>query len=166
MNHPNSNRVVFVTGVSGCGKSTIGRRLADRWQATFADADDFHPESNREKMAAGTPLTDDDRIPWLAALNRFVVTQLQESNLVVACSALKQIYRDQLADSIESQCAWVLLDGSFELIQSRMAAREHFMPVELLQSQFDILEKPKGGIAVDIDQPVDVIIEQLIRRLN
>ena len=166
MNPLNSNRVVFVTGVSGCGKSTIGQRLADQWQAAFADADDFHPVANQQKMAAGTPLTDDDRAPWLAALNRFVVTQLQESNLVVACSALKQVYRDQLADSIESQCEWVLLDGSFELIQSRMAAREHFMPVELLQSQFDILEKPKGGIAVDIDQPIDVIIEQLIRWLN
>ena len=76
-----------MTGVSGCGKSTIGQRLADQWQATFADADDFHPVANREKMAAGTPLTDDDRAPWLAALNRFVVTQLQERNLVVACSA-------------------------------------------------------------------------------
>ena len=169
MNDPSSNqanRVVFVTGVSGCGKSTIGQRLADLWQATFADADHFHPVANREKMAAGTPLTDDDRAPWLAALNRFVVAQLQEGNLVAACSALKQVYRDQLADSIESQCEWVLLDGSFDLIQSRMAAREHFMPVELLQSQFDILEKPKNGISVDIDQPFDVIIEQLIRWLN
>ena len=166
MNHPNSNRVVFVTGVSGCGKSTIGQRLADRWQATFADADDFHPVANREKMAVGTPLTDDDRAPWLAALNRFVVTQLQEGNLVVACSALKQVYRDQLADSIESQCEWVLLDGSFDLIRSRMAAREHFMPVKLLQSQFDILEKPKNGISVDIDQPIKTIIEQLVGWLS
>ena len=166
MNHPNSNRVVFVTGVSGCGKSTIGQRLADRWQATFADADDFHPVANREKMAVGTPLTDDDRAPWLAALNRFVVTQLQEANLVVACSALKQVYRDQLADSIESQCEWVLLDGSFDLIRSRMAAREHFMPVKLLQSQFDILEKPKNGISVDIDQPINTIIEQLVGWLS
>ena len=84
----------------------------------------------------------------------------------MACSALKQAYRDQLADSIESQSEWVLLDGSFDLIQSRMAARDHFMPVELLQSQFDILEKPKNGISVDIDQPVDAIIDQLVQWLS
>ena len=123
MNQSNTNRVVFVTGVSGSGKSTVGQRLADQWQATFADADDFHPVANRAKMATGTPLTDADRVPWLATLRSFIVTQLQDGNLVVACSALKQIYRDQLADSIESQCEWVLLDGSYDLIQSRMASR-------------------------------------------
>ena len=166
MNQSNTNRVVFVTGVSGSGKSTIGQRLADQWQATFADADDFHPVANRAKMATGTPLTDADRAPWLATLRSFIVTQLQDGNLVVACSALKQIYRDQLADSIESQCEWVLLEGSYDLIQSRMASREHFMPVELLQSQFDILEKPKNGISVDIDRPIEVIIDQLVQWLN
>ena len=88
MNQSNTNRVVFVTGVSGSGKSTIGQRLADQWQATFADADDFHPVANRAKMATGTPLTDADRAPWLATMRSFIVTQLQDANLVVALSLI------------------------------------------------------------------------------
>ena len=166
MTPASTNRVVFVTGVSGSGKSTIGERLADLWKAKFADADDFHSTVNRQKMAAGIPLDDADRAPWLAEINSFAKKQLAESNLVVACSALKQNYRDQLAGSIESQCEWVLLNGSFALIESRMKSRNHFMPVELLQTQFDILEKLDNGIEVDIDQPIEAILQRLVQCLG
>ena len=117
-------------------------------------------------MEAEIPLTDDDRAPWLADINSFAVKELASNNLVIACSALKQIYRDQLAESIEPQCEIVLLDGSFELIKSRMEDRDHFMPVGLLQSQFDDLEKPTDGIVVDIDQSIEAIVDQLLKCLS
>ena len=160
------NRVVFVTGVSGCGKTTIGERLADQWGAKFEDADDFHSDANLEKMKSGVPLDDDDRAPWLADINSFAAKHLDDNNLVIACSALKQVYRDQLSKTIESQCEFVLLDGSFDLIKSRMESRDHFMPAELLQSQFDILEKPEDGIVVDIDQSIEAIVQQLVACLE
>ena len=166
MTPTDKNRVVFVIGVSGCGKTTIGERLADQWQAKFADADDFHSDANRKKMEAEIPLDNDDRAPWLADINSFAAEQLDDNNLVVACSALKQIYRDRLAKLIESQCEFVLLDGSFDLIKSRMESREHFMPVELLQSQFDDLEKPSDGIVVDIDQSIEAVVDRIAECLQ
>src|SRR6476660_900568 len=125
--------IVVVMGVSGSGKSTIGQPLAERLDFPFLDADEFHPPENVAKMASGTPLTDEDRWPWLALLN----TKLKnEKNAVLACSALKQSYRDALARGL-ADCRFVHLRGTIELIRSRLADRKHrYMPASLLESQF------------------------------
>ena len=150
-------------GVSGCGKSTIGQLLADRLGCPFLDADEFHPPENVAKMAAGTPLTDADRKPWLALLN----SKLKErENAVLACSALKQSYRDALADGL-TDCRFAHLRGSIELIRARLADRKHrYMPASLLESQFATLEPPADGLTVDIGQPPGRCVEEIVASLR
>ena len=142
---------VIVMGVSGCGKTTLGSALAERLNATFLDADDFHPEANVAKMRAGTPLSDDDRAPWLSALNRELRTRSAAGEpVVLACSALKKNYRAAISADLP-QALWVFLDGSFELIAARMRARpNHYMPESLLRSQFEALERPADAITIPI----------------
>ena len=140
-------------GVSGSGKSTVGAALAQRLGVPFADADAFHPEANIAKMAAGKPLTDDDRYPWLEAVGRWLADH--EDGGVMSCSALKRKYRDQLRAHCP-QVEFLHLRGSPELIGSRLAARSgHFMPAALLRSQFDALE-PLGaderGVVIDLGE--------------
>jgi len=155
--------IVVVMGVSGCGKSTIGRLLADRLGYPFFDADEFHPPENVAKMAAGTPLTDADRWPWLALLNGKLKEQ---ENAVLACSALKQSYRDALAQGLPD-CHFAHLRGSIELIRARLADRKHrYMPASLLESQFATLEPPAAGLAVDIGQPPERCVEEIVARLR
>ena len=138
-------------GVSGCGKTTVGRALAERLHATFIDADDFHPAANVEKMRAGTPLNDEDRAPWLATLNR----ELRERSLggervVLACSALKLRYREAITAQIV-HVDWIFLNGSFEMIAQRVRARaNHYMPESLLRSQFEVLERPDSVICISV----------------
>jgi carbohydrate kinase (thermoresistant glucokinase family) len=143
---------IIVMGVSGCGKTTMGRALAERLNATFLDADDFHPIANVQKMRAGTPLNDQDRGPWLSALNRELRTRGQRGERVVlACSALKTRYRDVIGAQL-SHVDWIFLDGSFEVIAERMRARaNHYMPETLLRSQFEALEPPQNAIRISIE---------------
>ncbi|WP_417450142.1 gluconokinase [Kordiimonas sp.] len=158
---------IVIMGVSGCGKSTVGRCLADRLGYSFFDADDFHPASNVEKMRAGVPLNDEDRQPWLERLVRLMDEQMSMGEgVVLACSALKGRYRRVLSSG-QVVPRFVFLDGTREVIAARMGGRDgHFMPLSLLDSQFDALEVPSVAIKVDVDRPVDVLISEIERRLE
>lgn len=136
--------VIVVMGVAGTGKTTVGALLAGRLGWPYAEADDFHPAANVTKMAAGEPLTDEDRAPWLAAIGRWIDERAAGATSgVVSCSGLRRVYRDQLREG-RPQVRLVLLEGSRELITRRLAARHgHFMRVEMLDSQFAALEPPQ-----------------------
>jgi len=146
-------------GVSGVGKSTIGKLLAETLQIPFFDGDDYHPKENIEKMSKGLPLNDEDRMGWLAILNQLGKNQIKNNSCVIVCSALKESYRNSLNAGIENSNEWVYLSGNFDQIMGRMKKREnHFMPSNLLQSQFDILEEPIHAIKVDISlTPLEII---------
>jgi carbohydrate kinase (thermoresistant glucokinase family) len=149
-------------GVSGCGKSTVGALLAQRLGVEFLDADEFHPPENVAKMAAGVPLTDEERSPWLERLNAEL---RKRNNAVLACSALKESYRELLARDLE--CRFVLLRGSIELIRSRLQERKHrYMPASLLESQFAALEPPARAIEVDIAEPPERCVETIAATLE
>jgi gluconokinase len=153
-------------GVSGSGKSTLGKALADRLGWTFADADDYHPPANREKMSRGEALSDQDRQPWLERLHDLISEHaLEDKPIVLACSALKEKYRDILVGNLEG-VVLVFLRGDAGLIAERMRQREHFMPVSLLETQLATLEPPSNAIIVDIAQPVDTMLEQVIAQLG
>lgn len=156
---------VIVMGVSGSGKTTIGAALAGRLGWAFADADDYHPAANREKMSRGIPLTDEDRVPWLEALHEVIGDHVRRGKpVVLACSALKESYRRILIGDLEG-VRIVFAQGSRELIAERMRARQHFMPVALLDSQFAALEVPKGALTVDISRPLEEIVRLLAAEL-
>lgn len=160
------NRVVFIIGVSGSGKTHIGKNLADEVDITFIDADDQHSEQNIEKMKSGMPLTDEDRIPWLLKLNQLAKTHLNEG-CVISCSALKQSYRNLLAEGIEHQVNWVYLKGDYDLIYDRMKTRiGHFMKPKMLLSQFETLEEPVDSIEIDISKSPESIIKYLKKELT
>lgn len=162
MNKPQA-AVIIVMGVSGSGKSTIGSLLARDLGWDFYDADDFHPPANREKMSHGIPLTDEDRAEWLKILQDLLRKNLNEGlSCVLACSALKQQYRDLLAEN--DQVQFVHLHGTFEQIEARLSQRTgHYMPVQLLKSQFEALEEPTHSFVVDISHTPEEII-QIIRK--
>lgn len=153
-------------GVSGSGKSTVGAALAQRLGVPFADADAFHPEANIAKMAAGTPLTDDDRYPWLEAVGQWLADHADGG--VMSCSALKRRYRDQLRSHC-SRIRFLHLTGPPELIARRQAARPgHFMPSALVRSQFDTLEPlapDEPGMTCDVASSVERIVERFVRYL-
>ena len=158
--------VFFIMGVSGSGKSTVGKLLAETMSLPFFDGDDFHPEVNVSKMAAGQPLNDMDRKEWLLTLNA-LAKEHQQNGAVIVCSALKASYRRVLAAEIEDRVSWVLLDGSFQEILDRLKKRKgHFMPVSLLQSQFETLEIPEVAITVSIHPPPEEIVKEIIDRVS
>jgi 6-phosphogluconate dehydrogenase len=159
-----NNRAFIVTGVSGCGKTTVGEALAKELGAPFYDGDQFHPPANIAKMSSGIPLTDEDREPFLKAINAFIKEKLPSGNIVIACSALKEKYREILARDIDpSQLVWIHLQGSFDVIYKRMMERKgHFMGAAMLRSQFDVYEMPRQGIMVDIEKDMDLIIHEII----
>jgi gluconokinase len=159
--------VVILMGVAGSGKTTIGKRLAAEIGWPFYDGDDFHPPANVDKMRQGMPLTDDDRASWLAALRRVIDDVLAaKQSAVIACSALKQVYRDQLAGS-RPEVQIVYLQGSYDLIRRRLLERRgHFMPVGLLASQFETLEEPQEALTVNIAAEPGVIVAHIRQALK
>lgn len=144
---PVSSRRWLVMGVSGSGKTTLGRAWAERLGQPFFDADDYHPPANVDKMSRALPLTDADRLPWLDSLNRLL---RETPGAVLACSALKQSYRDRLGDGVADLCV-AHLQVDRETLQQRMLARDHFMPADLLHSQLDTLEPPSADRAIILD---------------
>jgi gluconokinase len=153
--------VILLMGVSGSGKTTIGVALAKSVQWQFVDADDFHPPANVAKMRAAIPLDDTDRAPWLASLQNAIAGWLEaRSNVVLACSALKQSYRQQLP--VDSKVKLVYLRGSRELISQRLSQRlGHYMDPNLLASQFATLEEPQDAVVVDVEANVPDIVAQI-----
>jgi len=158
--------VIVVMGVSGAGKTTIGRMLAAAMGWEFRDADDLHSAANKKKMADGIALTDADREPWLTGIRDLVVECLSnKTNLVLACSALRQAYRDRIVVD-PARMKILYLKGSRELICARIAARKsHFMSKDLLDSQFDTLEEPHDGIVVDVAMTPASIVANIRKRL-
>jgi gluconokinase len=155
-------------GVSGAGKTTVGKLLARDLAWTFIDADDFHPRSNVDKMRRGVPLTDEDRRPWLAALRRRIEAACaSRENVVLACSALKHAYQHYLEDAGADCVHYVYLQGSEELIRERLAARTgHFMNPGLLHSQFEALEPPEHALTVDVTPAADAVAAEIRRKLS
>ena len=159
--------IVILMGVSGSGKTVVGQQLAAALGWHFYDADDFHPAANIAKMRQGIPLEDADRVPWLTTLGQRISQWLQaDQSSILACSALKASYRQQLHLS-HPQVQLVYLHGSQPLIEQRLQQRQnHFMSSDLLQSQLDSLEEPTDGIQVEIDQEPAAIATQIISRLH
>jgi gluconokinase len=155
----------LIMGVSGSGKSTLGNALARELGWVFFDADDFHSVENIAKMSAGIPLTDSDRAPWLATLNRRLASTLaQGHHPVLACSALKEAYRTQLLENVMGLDV-VYLRGSYKVIRSRLLAREgHYMKDNMLQSQFDALEEPGDAVVLDVLMPLDRMLDTIFTR--
>jgi gluconokinase len=158
--------VILIMGVSGSGKTTIGKVLASELHWKFQDADDFHSPANIEKMRQGIPLSDDDRHIWLQALRQAIDQALQtNTNLILACSALKTAYRQRLGKQSD-RVKFVYLQGSFELIEQRLKQRQgHYMKDNLLRSQFDDLEEPDDAIKVEIDQSPSAIAQEIKKYL-
>ena len=162
--------IIVVMGVSGSGKSTVAERLAARLQWPFAEADTFHPGANIEKMRSGVALTDEDRWPWLDAIAAWIdATRARGRQGVDTCSALKRAYRERLARGRDG-VRFVYLQGSYELIASRLAGRRHeYMPAALLRSQFDALEEPGADetpLVLPIDAPVEEIVDEIAVKLG
>jgi gluconokinase len=157
---------LIVMGVSGCGKTTVGKMLAERLGWDFFDGDDFHPPENVVKMRAGIPLADEDRLPWLAVLRDVLAANLRAGrHPILACSALKHCYRDLLQEG-NGGVRVLYLKGSYDLVLSRMLGRpEHYMRVGMLRSQFDALEEPADAWAVDISRPPEEVVDEICRLL-
>jgi gluconokinase len=158
--------IAIVMGVTGSGKTSVGRLLAQQLGWEFADADDFHPSANVEKISHGIPLTDEDRAPWLERL-RIQITNwiVNGQNAVLACSALKRTYRQEL--SVGPEVRFVYLKGSPELIAQRLRLRRgHFADEKILASQFADLEEPEAAVTVDISQTPEMIVAQIRERLG
>jgi len=159
--------ITYIIGVSGCGKSTIGSLLSRQTGIPFFDGDDFHSAENIRKMKAGVPLEDTDRWDWLASINARAREEQLKKGAFIACSALKEKYRQILVSGIKNNCRWVLLEGEYETINKRLQERkEHFMPMSLLRTQFDSLEIPVYAIREDISKPAAEIVSDILNKLK
>ncbi|TNM63647.1 gluconokinase [Aliirhizobium smilacinae] len=162
-------RPIIVMGVAGCGKSSVGARLAEALGLPYQEGDDLHPQANIAKMSKGTPLTDDDRWPWLDRIGE-ILADHASSGIVLTCSSLKTVYRDRLRAAAGEKLAFVFLDGSKALLTRRMGDREgHFMPTSLLESQLATLERPDQEadvVVVDIDNTPETIKDLAIDGLR
>ena len=158
--------VIILMGVTGSGKSTAGRKLAESLGWKYFDADDFHSAANVWKMKRGVPLNDEDRKPWLESLRRLIEDSLaNDQPAVLACSALKQSYRDVLI--IDERVKLVYLKGDYDLIKARLSARSnHYMNPALLDSQFQTLEEPVGALCIDIQSPPEEIVDIIRTQFN
>lgn len=162
-----SGTIIFIMGVSGSGKTVIGQSLSKATGIPFFDGDDLHSAANKEKMHAGRPLTDEDRKEWLVTINNLAKREGLKKGAIIACSALKEKYRSQLSDDITSGVHWIFLQGDYNLIRQRINDRkDHFMPVSLLGSQFEILEIPHHALTVDIKNTPGAIVDNIINKLN
>jgi len=162
---PNGKTVIVVMGVSGSGKTVVGKLLSEKLSRRFYDGDHLHPEANVKKMSSGNPLNDEDRKEWLIALNKLAIEH-RHKGAVIACSALKKNYRSLLRAGMGDCMMFVYLEGSFELIKSRLDKRKnHFMTAQLLQSQFDTLEAPSKAITVSIDNTPAKMVREIIKKL-
>jgi len=159
--------VIVIAGVSGCGKTTIGKALSEALAGSFLDGDDFHPQTNIDKMTRGESLNDDDRKPWLAAIHQHLCRTDLNPPVVLACSALKEQYRHQLSQGLpQTSLFWVFLTGDFQVIQKRIENRtDHFMPAHLLRAQFDTFEKPSQGLVLDIQHTVEEQVAAIMARI-
>lgn len=162
-----SLQVIIIMGVAGSGKTTIGQALAERLQWNFADADDFHSDANVRKMTAGEALTDDDRAPWLLSLSSNIQNWIETGkSTVLACSALRESYRDVLQTDDE-RVALIYLRGNFDLFEQRLSHRSgHFMKSSMLESQFQTLEEPEHACIIDASKNPDEIVDEVLRRLS
>ncbi len=158
---------IILMGVTGSGKSTLGRMLADRFSWDFFDGDDYHSPENVDKMSCGIPLTDADRAGWLDTLAGLILSRLQQGQTgVMACSALKQSYRDRL-NVVPDQIRFVYLKGSPALISARVDSRDdHYMKAGMVESQFAALEEPCDALVIDIDQSPSQILQEIIAGLQ
>jgi len=158
--------IIVVMGVTGSGKSSIGKLLAKRLSLPFIEADDFHSKENVLKMKQGIPLNDEDRLPWLRSLS--LQLQLhQDKGAVHACSALKENYRKILQEGLQEKIAWIYLEGDEKTLRERMKNRkEHFMPENLLLSQLTTLEKPANAYTFSIAKNVETIVTEVLQLLK
>lgn len=168
---PLSPTAIIVMGVSGSGKSTVGRRLASRLSAPFIEGDEFHPPSNVAKMRAGIALENGDRWPWLDRIALAITAACAENQCVVAaCSALKRVYRDRLRERISVRVLFICLEADNEVLSARMSSRPvHFMPPALLSSQLATLERPDGSelaLCVDSTLPIDELLARVAQCLG
>ncbi len=157
-----SQKIIVVGGVSGVGKTTISKMLADAMGLPFYDADDFHPKANVEKMKSGQPLNDADRKPWLLTLAKNISKWERERGAVLACSALKESYRELMQQGAELQIIWIFLEGSEQLIADRLRKRTgHFFDPHLLKSQFKAYKRPSYGFYIDVAPAPDAIVAHI-----
>lgn len=154
--------VIILMGVSGSGKTTIGRLLADNLGWTFYDGDDYHPPSNIENLKKGIALTDAERWPWLATLKKIIENSIaKKEHTIIACSALRRSYREYLAGYSES-VRFVYLKGEYDLVRQRLNRRKgHFMDENLLLSQFETMEEPQDAFIINISQPPETIVYKI-----
>lgn len=157
------NIAIVIMGVSGVGKSTIGALLSNATGIPFFDGDDFHSQANIAKMAAGKPLNDTDRQGWLERLHQLIQAQLLVKGCIIACSALKNNYRNVLSNGLDNLVQYVYLHGSYDEILQRLQQRKgHFMQASLLQSQFETLEVPTDALVVSITKTPETIVAEII----
>lgn len=159
--------ILVLMGVSGCGKTTVGKILSEKLGLPFYDGDDFHPEVNIRKMESGEPLSDLDRKPWLHQLADKIKELNSRTGGIIACSALKKSYRNTLQNRSGAELCFIHLKGPKELIAQRLSERNHhFMPSTLLDSQFEALEEPENAIIVSITNSPEEIVSEIITQLK
>jgi len=162
-----TSMIITVMGVTGSGKSTVGQLLAQKLHLPFLEGDEFHPASNIDKMSHGIPLNDDDRYPWLLSITKALKEAEAAKGAVLACSALKESYREILQQHLQEKITWIYLYGPEELLRERMKSRPgHFMPGRLLHSQLETLEEPQEAMRFSIEEQPETIVKKVLHLLD